>query len=177
MRFLFLVVFVHTSDCLFFFSPPYTFRYVPIIQADGGVLSDWKPMYDPTPEQADIDRKIAFETGVPHGFVKQSDKYKDDPTIKLLVRSLLHTNDEYGTTVDPKTGKHSGGPFWVEVSPKMRIDDLRVVIKKASGLMPGIMRLNYAGKDFEDPQRTLEQYGVRFWNEKFPDWAIIIRRV
>ena len=152
-------------------------KYVPIIQADGGVLSDWNPMYDPTPEQADKDRRIAYETGVPHGYVPESEKYKGHSTIRLLVRSQLHTDDEYGMDKDPKTGKYSGGPFWVEVSPKMRVDDLRSVIKDACGIMPGIMRLSYAGKDFEDSQRTLEHYGVAYWNKKFPAWPITIRRI
>ena len=66
-------------------------RYVPIMQADGGQLSgdckgmvsigssamytvltppsfaEWKPMYQPDPEQAEKDRRKAYEAGVPHG--------------------------------------------------------------------------------------------------------------
>ena len=50
-----------------------------------------------------------------------------------------------------------GGPFWVEVSPKMKVDDLRKVISNACGIMPGMQKLSFAGKNFEDSQRTLEQ--------------------
>ena len=42
-------------------------KYKPVVQADGGVLSRWEPMYAPTPEQAAADRKAAYEAGVPHG--------------------------------------------------------------------------------------------------------------
>ena len=102
-------------------------KYVPVMQADGGQLSEWKPMYHPTAEQAEADRKQAYETGVPHGFVAPGDKYKSLPTIDLTVISELHTPEEYGITVDAKGG-HSGGPFVIHVSPKMRIEDLRRVI-------------------------------------------------
>ena len=50
------------------------------------------------------------------------------PTITVNIKSELHTNDEYGTHVD-ENGKHSGGPFSIEVSPKMTIEDLRLEIK------------------------------------------------
>ena len=30
-------------------------------------LAEWKPMYQPTPEQAEKDRRAAYESGVPHG--------------------------------------------------------------------------------------------------------------
>jgi hypothetical protein len=46
-------------------------------------------MYHPTTEQAEADRKRAYETGVPHGFVAPGDKYKDLPTIDVLVVSEL----------------------------------------------------------------------------------------
>jgi len=84
-------------------------------------------MYNPTAEQAEADRKLAYETGVPHGFVAQTDKYKGLPTIALLVVSELHAPEEYGDKVDEK-GRHSGGPFVVHVSPKMRIEELRRMI-------------------------------------------------
>ena len=61
-------------------------------------------MYNPTPEQADIDRQKAYDTGVPHGYVPPGDKYAGHATVRLLVRSELHTDEEYG------------GPFWIEVS-------------------------------------------------------------
>jgi hypothetical protein len=50
---------------------------------------EWKPMYQPTPEQAEADRRAAYESGVPHGYVAPGDKYKGLPTIKLLVVSNL----------------------------------------------------------------------------------------
>ena len=50
-----------------------------------------------------------------------------------------------------------GGPFWVEVSPKMKIDELRNVIRDACGIIPGSQRLSFAGKNFEDSGRSLEQ--------------------
>lgn len=97
------------------------------MQADGGQLSEWKPMYQPTAEQAEADRKKAYETGVPHGYVASGDKYKGMPTIDITVVSELHTPEEYGATVDDN-GRHSGGPFTITVSPKMRIEDLRRVV-------------------------------------------------
>ncbi len=32
-----------------------------------GRAADAEPMYNPTPEQAEADRKKAYETGIPHG--------------------------------------------------------------------------------------------------------------
>lgn len=52
-------------------------------------LAEWMPMYHPTAEQAEIDRKKAYESGVPHGYVPPGDKYKDLPTITLTVLSEL----------------------------------------------------------------------------------------
>lgn len=46
-------------------------------------------MYHPTPEQAEADRRAAYEAGVPHGFVAPGDAYKGLPTIKLWVMSEL----------------------------------------------------------------------------------------
>ena len=51
--------------------------------------AEWKPMYHPTLEQAEIDRRKAYEAGVPHGFVAPGDKYRDLPTINLTVVSDL----------------------------------------------------------------------------------------
>jgi hypothetical protein len=31
--------------------------------------------------------------------------------------------------VDPETGRHSGGPFKIRVSPDMRVEELRIVIR------------------------------------------------
>jgi hypothetical protein len=106
-------------------------KYVPVMQADGGQLSEWKPMYHPTAEQAEADRRHAYETGVPHGYVAPGDKYKDMPTVKLTVVSELHKDEEYGSVV-AADGRHSGGPFTIDVSPKMRIEELRRVIYVSS---------------------------------------------
>lgn len=42
--------------------------------------------------------------------------------------SDLHDNSEYGAEVD-REGRHSGGPFVINVSPKMRIEQLRCIIR------------------------------------------------
>jgi hypothetical protein len=39
-----------------------------------------------------------------------------------------HEESEYGAAVGPD-GRHSGGPFTMSVSPKMRIEELRLVIR------------------------------------------------
>jgi hypothetical protein len=39
----------------------------------------------------------------------------------------------------------------------MKVEDLRKVIKQKCGILPGIQKLAYAGKNFEDSNRTLEQ--------------------
>jgi hypothetical protein len=41
---------------------------------------------------------------------------------------LQHTEDEYGTEVDEQ-GRHYGGPFTIHISPKMRIEELRLIIR------------------------------------------------
>jgi hypothetical protein len=84
-------------------------------------------MYHPTAEQADAARKRAYEAGVPHGYVAPGDKYSGLPTVRLAVESELHGAEEYGEKVDAQ-GRHSGGPFFIEVSPKMRVEELRKVI-------------------------------------------------
>eukprot|EP01026_Neomeris_dumetosa_P042555 TRINITY_DN3550_c1_g1_i7.p3 TRINITY_DN3550_c1_g1~~TRINITY_DN3550_c1_g1_i7.p3 ORF type:complete len:211 (-),score=20.58 TRINITY_DN3550_c1_g1_i7:207-839(-) len=150
-------------------------KYVPVMQTDGGQLSEWEPMYNPSPEQAEEDRRKAYETGIPHGYVAPGDKYKGLPTIKLNVVSLLHVDDEYGINVNAD-GKHSGGPFTIEVSPKMRIEDLRLHIYKIGGIIPALQKLSYADRDLEDSQRSLEQYGVAYWHKKFPHWSLKIRK-
>lgn len=139
-------------------------KYKPQVMPDGGILSHWEPQYNPTPEQEEIDRKRAYETGIPHGYVPKGDKYAGLDKVKLKVRSLLHDDEEYG------------GPFYVHVSTKMKVCELRGVIKDACGIMPGLQKLAYAGKNMEDSQRTLEHYGVKYWHEKFPEWPVTIRR-
>ncbi len=46
-------------------------------------------MYHPTPEQAEADRKAAYEAGVPHGYVPRGDRHRGGPTITLRVVSDL----------------------------------------------------------------------------------------
>jgi hypothetical protein len=53
------------------------------------MTAEWKPMYHPTPEQAEADRRAAYESGVPHGYVAPGDKYRDLPSITLRVISEL----------------------------------------------------------------------------------------
>ncbi|CAG9460071.1 unnamed protein product [Pedinophyceae sp. YPF-701] len=149
-------------------------KYVPNMQSDGGHVSEWKPMYQATPEQEEKDRQAAFASGIPHGYVAAHDKH-DGPKICLLLRSDLHSDDEYGESVD-EAGNHSGGPFWIEVSPKMRIEELRLVIRDKGGIPPALLRLSYAGKRMADSQRTLEHYGVKYWNAKFPHWPLVVLR-
>lgn len=150
-------------------------KYVPVIQPDGGQLSDWKALYQPTKEQEDADRARAYETGVPHGYVPRGFKYEGMPTIDVVVRSELHDDGEYGANVDAN-GKHTGGPFTVSVSPKMTVEDLRLVIRDKGGILPGLQRLSYAGKKMEDCKRTLEHYGITYWHAKFPHWPITVRK-
>lgn len=46
-------------------------------------------MYNPTAEQAEKDRKAAYESGVPHGYIAPGDKYAGQPTITIPVVSEL----------------------------------------------------------------------------------------
>jgi hypothetical protein len=46
-----------------------------------------------------------------------------------------HTDDEYGAKVDAQ-GQHSGGAFQVTVSPKMRLEELRKVIRVRLQALP-----------------------------------------
>lgn len=148
------------------------------------MLSNWEPVYEPSTVKADADRLAAYEAGVPHGLheggqtqassaaaatsglsASLKEKYGADcPTCRLLVVSELHLDEEYG------------GPFWIELPTKTRVHELRGVIAEHCGVLPGLQRLSYAGKKFEDPERTLEHYGVKYWNAKFPDWPVVIRR-
>ena len=150
-------------------------KYKPIIFKDGGQYADWRPLYQPTPEQEEADRRAAYESGVPHGYLPKGDKYRGTPTVRLQVRSELHSDAEYGATVD-RDGKHSGGPFEIEVSTKMTVEDLRNVIRDKGGIIPALQRLSYAGKQFHDSKRTLEHYGVAYWSKKFPHWPLTITR-
>ena len=78
-----------------------------------------------------------YETGVPHGYIPEGDKYANDVKMTLTVKSLLHDDSEYGDKID-KTGKHYGGPFKLEASPNMRVYELRKLIKEKCGIAPGL---------------------------------------
>lgn len=159
--------------------------------------TEWKPMYHPTPEQAEADRAAAYAAGVPHGYVPAGNRHADGPTIRLTVISELvrnqgrilwlyqllqiatpstnlkarhpaalplhlltitqHDANEYGENVDSTTGQHSGGPFTIDVSPSVRVEELRRIIRDRGGIIPALQRLSYAGRNLEDAQRTLEQ--------------------
>ena len=41
---------------------------------------------------------------------------------------MQHDDNEYGADV-AADGQHTGGPFFVDVSPTMRIEDLRLIIQ------------------------------------------------
>lgn len=46
-------------------------------------------MYHPTLEQAEADRRAAYESGVPHGYVAPGDKHRGRAIIALRVVSEL----------------------------------------------------------------------------------------
>jgi hypothetical protein len=84
--------------------------------------------------------------------------------MKILVKSELHRDEEYG------------GPFWLTIPSKVRVHELRMMIAEHCGVMPGLQRLKFAAKDFDDPERNLEHMGVKYWHGKFPDWPIVMKR-
>ncbi len=49
---------------------------------------------------------------------------------------MQHGDHEYGEHVNEK-GEHYGGPFTLQISPKMRIDELRKVIRVRELLQQG----------------------------------------
>jgi hypothetical protein len=63
--------------------------YTPLMQADGGQLSEWQPLYAPSREQADADRAAAAAAGIPHGYVAPGDRFKGMQTIELRIVSEL----------------------------------------------------------------------------------------
>ncbi|KAG2426193.1 hypothetical protein HXX76_013174 [Chlamydomonas incerta] len=143
-------------------------KYVPVLQPDGGQLSEWEPMYAPSKEQAEADRAAAYAAGVPHGYVAPGASRRaagaagaggegEEEVLQLWVVSELHDDDEYGAQVDAATGRHSGGPFRVAVGARTRVEELRLLLRDAGGLLPALQRLSYAGKHLDDSQRTLQQ--------------------
>lgn len=136
--------------------------------------TEWEPAYSPSPEQEAADRLAAYEAQVPHGYTPAGNKYGQSPTIKLWVTSHLHQAHEYGATVEG--GRHTGGPFTIDVPVDMRVHEVRCIIYEVGGILPGLQRLVYAGKRMEDPQRTLRHYGVAYWHARFPHWPLVVRR-
>ena len=147
------------------------------------MFSDWEPLYEPSTVKADADRLAAHKAGVPHGAdlaqfpeykvvgksfdgeaERLAEKYGTDSMIKILVTSQLHRDEEYG------------GPFWITVPSKIRVYELRRIIANKCGVLPGLQRLTFAGKKMDDSERNLEHYGFKYWNKKFPDWPIVMRK-
>ncbi len=161
-----------------------TFRYKPQHGIDGGFLSEWEPLYEASTVKADADKLKAFQSGVPVGSkyeptgtkswapvfenaerkLLNKHKYKGGEELDMLVVSDLHRHEEYG------------GPFWIKVPSTARVREVRLVISEKCGILPGLQRMSYAGKQMEDAERKLEHYGVKYWNKKFPDWPLYIRR-
>lgn len=140
-----------------------------------GVMTEWKQPYKPTDEELIQDREEAYKKGIPHGVQPEGQSDFDKDLITLLVRSELHHDSEYGVQIGDD-GKHYGGPGLVTFSLNMRIVDVHRVIQSKLGILPANQCLAFASKNFDDNQRTLEHYGVRFWHSKFPDWPLTIRR-
>ena len=44
---------------------------------------------------------------------------------------VQHEENEYGAEIG-LDGQHTGGPFFIDVSPTMRVEDLRLVIQVSS---------------------------------------------
>ena len=42
-------------------------------------------------------------------------------------------------------GKHTGGPFRITFSPRMKVGEFKNMLWDASGIMPGIMKLSFRG--------------------------------
>ncbi len=97
---------------------------------------------------------------------KLLNKYKDRDGVELdlLVVSDLHRHEEYG------------GPFWIKVPSAARVREVRLVIAEKCGILPGLQRMRYAGKQMDDAERKLEHYGIKYWNKQFHDWPLYIRR-
>jgi hypothetical protein len=137
-------------------------KYVPnVVGAHGAVSSEWNFKYNPTRDEYLRDKAEAEAAGVPLGAYVEARAPKPK-TLRLLVASAAHIDAEYG------------GPFWVSVSSAMRVVEFKKVIYEHTGVMPGLIRLAYAGKKLDDENRKLEHYGVRYWNAKFPDWPIMM---
>jgi len=141
--------------------------YAPATRAHGGASTEWTPLYDPTREEFLRDKEEAVKSGIPIGAMieaKERERIRPPTPLRLLVTSMLHVDAEYG------------GPFWIDVYDTMRVAEVKKTIADKCGVMPGLMRLTYAGKKLDDNARTLAQMGVRYWNAKFPDWSLTMVR-
>ena len=47
---------------------------------------------------------------------------------------MQHDDDEYGVEVG-KEGQHTGGPFYIDVSPLIRVEDLRLQIQVSASCL------------------------------------------
>ena len=145
-----------------------------------GYMTEWEEPYKPTAEALAAAKEEAYRSGVPqdsafHGAGQEQEQEGHGDTVELLVRSELHFPGEYGVKVDA-SGRHSGGPARVRLPLSMKIAEVHQVLHREMGLLPAHQSLAYGGKNFEDNQRTLEHYGVRYWHRKFPDWPLTVRR-
>ena len=142
-------------------------RCVPVVTRSGAVYSEYRTMYDPTRDEYLRDVEKAKERGVPIGTVieeRVAANVRPRKMLRLLVTSRLHVDAEYG------------GPFWIDVADDARISEVKKLIGERVNILPGIIRLAYAGKKLDDHAKTLAQSGVRYWNEKFESWPLTILR-
>lgn len=54
----------------------------------------------------------------------------------------------------------------------IQIDDLRVIIQEKGGVPVALQKLSFAGKRLADSNRTLKQFGVAYWHQRFPHWHL-----
>lgn len=148
-------------------------KYKPKVQPDGGQWSETREMYNPTSEEAEADRLKAYAAGVPHGYVPRGTAapVASSRPLKLTVSSSFFKDSEYGPETKPD-GMHCGGAFVIEVASSMRVDDLKLLIQEKGGVPVSLQKLAYGGKRLVDPNRTLAQYGVAYWNKRFPNWEL-----
>eukprot|EP00958_Prasinococcus_capsulatus_P023052 scaffold3341_cov317-Prasinococcus_capsulatus_cf.AAC.1 len=181
----------------------------------------WRAASDPvqerTPEEQREERRR----------VRNGTKYEDDEKITLTFVSELvggrmhpllpsrarvvtrcacgargaaqHQPHEYGIERTAEGG-HTGGPFRIAVSPRMKVGEFKNLLRDACGILPGLMNLSFrgacmrdcvrgttgaayaarwvprAGTKLADNERRLEQYGVAYWHKLFPDWPIVLTR-
>lgn len=150
--------------------------YTPKMQTDGGQWSETRKMYNPSADEAEADRLRAYQTGIPHGFTPQpqatgTDSGSASVLLKLTVSSTYFRSHEYGPE-EREDGTHYGGPFAITVPASIRVDALKQIVQDEGGVPIALQKLSYAGKKLMDPNRTLEQYGVAYWNARFPQWEL-----